>query len=142
MRCVLPLLAVLPLAFAPAPFPKPNTDKDDLKRMQGSWVLTFNVQDGVRENMKEKVIWQIKENCVFSVENRKEMPSFFFALDARSTPRGIDIRDSPKEKPRLFGRYSVEGDTLKICIGKEKRPVDLSGGEGTFGVWVLKRQKP
>jgi uncharacterized protein (TIGR03067 family) len=142
MRHILPLFAVLLMGFAPTPFPKPDPGKDDLKKMQGKWVSVFRVRDGVRELVKGEVIWHIKQNCVVAVENGKEMPDFYFALDARSTPRAIDICDSPKEKPRLFGRYCVNGDTLKLSIGKEKRPIDLSSDEGTFGVWVLERQKP
>src|SRR4051812_28901308 len=37
MRRVVPLLAVLPLAFAPAPPPRLSGGELDLKRLQGSW---------------------------------------------------------------------------------------------------------
>ena len=34
------LTTVLSLAFAPAPLPRPDTGKDDLKKMQGTWEVT------------------------------------------------------------------------------------------------------
>jgi uncharacterized protein (TIGR03067 family) len=140
MRCVLPFV-LLSLGFAPAPVPKPKAAEQDMKRMQGSWVLAFIVKDGEREDMEEKVTWEIKGNRVSSMEDGKELHPFFIALDAKPTPRTIDIRDSQRESPRLLGRYSVDGDTLKVSIG-EKRPADLSGNNAEFGVWVFKRQKP
>ncbi|HTU22198.1 MAG TPA: TIGR03067 domain-containing protein [Gemmataceae bacterium] len=141
MRCVLPFV-LLSLGFAPAPVPKPKAAEEDLKRMQGSWVLIFIVQDGERENIKGKVTWEIKGNRVSTTtEDGKAYPPFFMALDANSTPRAIDIRDSPRESPRLLGRYSVDRNTLKVSIG-EKRPADLSGNNAEFGVWVFKHQRP
>lgn len=61
------------------------------------------------------------------------MPPFFIALDANQPPRAIDIRDSQRACPRFFGRYIVDGDTLKGSVG-EKRPADLSGNKDEFGV--------
>ena len=37
MRCILLLLAVLLMGFAPAPFPKPSLEKADLAKLQGEW---------------------------------------------------------------------------------------------------------
>ena len=46
MRRVLPLVAVLLMGFAPAPFPKQHR-KTDLKKMQGEWDMVFFGQRGV-----------------------------------------------------------------------------------------------
>ena len=37
MRRILPLVVLLSVAFAPAPFPKQTTSKSDLRRLQGAW---------------------------------------------------------------------------------------------------------
>jgi hypothetical protein len=56
MRRVLPLIAVLLIGFAPAPFPKPNRSQEDLKKMQGSWELLYTVMNGKREYPSGKYI--------------------------------------------------------------------------------------
>jgi hypothetical protein len=65
----------------------------------------------------------------------------FISLDARSALRAIDVRQPQTAPSHLFGRYSLSGDTLKVCFGESNRPVGLSDGEGTFGVWVFKRKE-
>ena len=35
------LSVVLSLAFAPAPFPKPDAGKEDLQKLQGEWAERF-----------------------------------------------------------------------------------------------------
>jgi uncharacterized protein (TIGR03067 family) len=144
MHRVLPLLAVAlsSLAFAPAPFPKPNAPRDDLKKLQGRWVLIYWVEDGRRQREKEKLIWLIEGNHVSTLTDGPLPRPFFISLDPHSTPPAIDVRSSQKKPSYLFGRYSVDGDTLRVCFGKGKRPAGLSGGEeATFGVWVFQRPK-
>jgi uncharacterized protein (TIGR03067 family) len=141
MHRFLPLIFVPTLGFAPVPFPKPNPNKDDLKKMQGKWLWIYTVEDGRRENQTKEMFWLIEGNRVSTTEDGKAFPLFFIALDARATPRAIDVRQPENAAPHLFGRYSVDGDTLKVCFGKEKRPGGLAGDGASFGVWVFKRKR-
>jgi uncharacterized protein (TIGR03067 family) len=140
MRLVLPMLAVWSLGFAPVPLPRPDPAKEDLKRLQGAWVLAFSVKNGLREDQSQKGVWRIEGNRITTMLDGRKITTVSIVLDARTTPRSIDIISSASGGARVPGRYSVEGDTLKVCLGA-KRPADLSGNGTSNGVWVFKRVK-
>src|SRR3954464_9504364 len=57
MRRVLPLLAVLPLAFAPLPPAKGPVA--DLARMQGAWVVVSFIGNGERMSATQENVWTV-----------------------------------------------------------------------------------
>jgi uncharacterized protein (TIGR03067 family) len=138
MRCFLPFFALVSVAFAPAPEPTPA--QQDLKRMQGAWVLVYAVTNGLRENQTQEAVWLIEGNRVSTTLDGKKGATFYIALDSKIKPRALDILSSEKGTPKTLGRYSLDGDTLKVCLG-EKRPPDLSGNDPSRGVWVFNRKK-
>jgi uncharacterized protein (TIGR03067 family) len=133
--------AALSLGFAPAPLPKPDHGKADLEKMQGAWVLAYAIKQGcLREEPDQEAVWVIKGDVLTTSLGGKPGSTCYVTLDGRTTPRSIDLRNRRGEADPAPGRYSVDGDTLTVCIG-EKRPRDLSGHGPSNGVWVMKRKK-
>jgi uncharacterized protein (TIGR03067 family) len=63
-----------------------------------------------------------------------------YKLDLTAIPKAIDIvLLSPLgEEWKYLGIYEFEGDTLKLCLDKEKRPTAFDI-EGTSRLYVLQR---
>jgi uncharacterized protein (TIGR03067 family) len=141
-RCLL-LLAVPCLAFAPAPFPKHGDRSNDVRQLQGTWMLES-------ENLGDKVLPAREYRAVFSGRKlflggaRWEIT----ASNADARPKAMDLRTSTAKEGQyllLNVIYSLEGDTLKICYDSANwrtRPKDWSL-KGTYHhLRVLKRKKP
>jgi uncharacterized protein (TIGR03067 family) len=69
-----------------------------------------------------------------------------FTLDPSKKPKAIDVTPlTGKDSGRaLLGIYSIEGDTLKICVAtgrRTPRPTKFKGGDGVVFL-VLKREMP
>src|SRR3954463_13989149 len=106
--------AVLSLAFAPAPFPRPgkrgDTNEGDLKKLQGAWVrvqLGISMQPG-------------PDNCAVTISGtRLQFPSkddaWTLTLVATKKPKQIDARRVSNQKDVFQGVYRLEGDTLTVC---------------------------
>jgi hypothetical protein len=80
MRRVLPLIVLVLLGFAPAPFPKPDPSKEDLRKMQGKWFWIYTVKDGNRKNEMQETIWLMRETGYPSrrMESRTTRCSFLW----------------------------------------------------------------
>jgi uncharacterized protein (TIGR03067 family) len=141
MRRVLPLVAVLCLAFAPAPFPKPYQSNVDFKKLQGMWVQTYLLEKGKRVKLPYKKIWLFEGDRIYEVFDDAAIHILWFSIDARSTQRNIYLRSSQNDPPSHFGRYRLAGDTLTLCISHKKRPDGLSGDEGKVLVWIWVRKR-
>jgi uncharacterized protein (TIGR03067 family) len=143
MRRALPLLPVLLLllGFAPAPFPKPDTSKEDLQSLQGAWVMAWSQENGVKTLADREVVWLIAGKQVTTSLAGKKAGAFSIALDGRQKPGAIDVLSPDGSGNAVPGRYSVEGDLLKVSLG-DRRPPDLSGKKPSRGLWGFKRRKP
>jgi uncharacterized protein (TIGR03067 family) len=142
-RCLLlVVVAALSLGFAPAPLPRraaPATSAaDDLKAMQGAWVLRYSIKNGRWEQQAQEAVWLVEGDRVSTTLDGKKGSQFFISLNSKTSPRSIDIR-STRESAPVSGCYSVAGDTLRVCLG-QPRPRDLSGNGTENGVWVFKRR--
>jgi uncharacterized protein (TIGR03067 family) len=140
-RRTLPCLAsaALSLAFAPAPLPKPDSNKVDLKAMQGKWTRTLLVMGGstTRQARGAEVTVTLKgDRMEFSASDVWKL-----TLDAKARPRRIGLRGAvPRVAKHLFlGVYRLEGDKLTICCrpvpdAKGKRPASFDPAQP--GVWL------
>jgi uncharacterized protein (TIGR03067 family) len=104
-----PLLAVLSLAFAPAPPSRPDPSKDDLKAMQGEWRITRYVSDGWSRPEKDFFPVKMSGTRLSGVCN----PPVEIALNARARPKRIDLKVS--RTLTIEGIYRLEGDEVTIC---------------------------
>jgi uncharacterized protein (TIGR03067 family) len=159
MRRVLPLYAVLSLAFAPAPLPKPIPKA--LKAMQGHWT----VQDWgfaapkeqavllrgpwLRRKPKDEVVIipgfaeVVGSNMAFSTNGKITSRWLLHAVIDRGAGNAsvLDLVQ-PQGRSKMQGIYKIEGDTLTICYRDpgRHRP-DVFSNEGQWRL-VLKRKKP
>jgi uncharacterized protein (TIGR03067 family) len=149
MRRLLPSLAILCSAFAPAPLPKTTPAKRDpnavaLKELQGEWVLVS--LNGEKLNDASVVI---ASDRVKYLLNGKVMTEWVVTLDATKSPRVFDQKlvrgtNGPREHP---GIYALDNDTLKLCsaysrTGVADRPLEFQGSGISKRFYVLKRKKP
>ncbi len=147
MRRVLPLIAVLSLAFAPIPFPKPKpvATTTDLKTLQGEWkAILFNGEDPADYWGGFKLI--VRGNlATFHTARGKaglDGPTWVFTTDARASPKAITLRDQ-ENQTQYFHRciYSLKGDRLTLSVPHRHdtpRPVDFSINRNVT-VWVFSR---
>jgi uncharacterized protein (TIGR03067 family) len=132
-RCL--LLAALSLAFAPAPLPK--REREDVKHIQGEWVLTSRKWGG-RPEPTEGMRWKFTGAVLTRVIGR-DTYRWRFALDPTVSPRALDMQYG---QHRTKAIYVIEGDTLTVCHDArdwDRRPKDFSGQGRDEIVQVFKR---
>jgi uncharacterized protein (TIGR03067 family) len=129
MRCTLPLLAILCLAFAPAPFPRIN--RTDIQKLQGEWKVISEAFEGrMRPHRVSAIRFAGHSLSEASGGGRCDV-----ILDESRCPKGMEMVYGAKlaEPVRLCAVYTLQGDVLRICYYsiQEGRPRDLSG-KGTM----------
>ncbi len=156
MRCFLPLLAVLCLAFAPVPFPKPakpDASKLDQKKIQGTWAVSRRTINGADQTARSSdmtvVIVGDRIRFVVGGDPRTE---WTFTLDPTKQPKLLDRKkvwgkgaaaNAAKTGPSYRGIYRLDGDTLQFVHstgpGGLERPTDFAGKRRGETLYVLKR---
>src|SRR5262245_33350458 len=143
MRSVLPLLAVLPLAFAPAPMQKP-TDQAELRRFHGLWVLVSEFHGSVVQSRQLR--WTVSGRSVVRTDDHGTY-RWEVTLAPTATPKALDmrlLRRGRLEEP-LRAIYTLKGDTLTLCydMGQSTlRPRVDSSTNPSHCRQVFKRKKP
>jgi uncharacterized protein (TIGR03067 family) len=118
--------------------------EDDLCCLQGGWVLQADTYDGT--NVPTPFL--IRDIFLFNGNKLSLVPKaggrvtdeWTITLDTTRKPKEIDFRTKDDS---LRAIYRVEGDTLRVCLGKREsktRPKDFSALPGSEErVMVLKR---
>ena|ERR1700722_13009927 len=132
-------VALVSLAFAPAPFPR--SVRGDLKRLQGTWVAEPDKKysDDYLKTWGEPAPTETVEiygNRVRTFRNgKREDLEWRVTVNENTTPRTFTLALVPTPPEWSFfkcpvqGTYVLEGDRLSIGI------------EGAEGMAVLKRKK-
>jgi uncharacterized protein (TIGR03067 family) len=152
MRRSLPLLtlAALSLAFAPAPLPRPpkaDLSKDDLKRLQGTWILLEETILGKTYPCRELRLMVISRERLAFFEGGEAGSRYAMRLDARRTPKAMDLTPVPRPSGGfliLRAAYALEGDTLRVSYSRDwvTRPASVAPfGVGCYCAKVYKRKK-
>jgi uncharacterized protein (TIGR03067 family) len=126
---MLPMLAVLSLALAPAPFPRPPRKPMPAASLQGQW-----------EGAHLLVITPGR-----ATYHHGHLREYDLSVDASAVPPAYEMRGTGNIAGRVLrGIFKVEGDTLILCYhsaGRE-RPAAFEGpGKGTYTA-VYRRKKP
>jgi uncharacterized protein (TIGR03067 family) len=146
-RHALLLAAGLSLGFAPAPLPKPDASKVELKKMQGDWVRVSVTAGGDPVVRHDATRVAIAGDRIIYLQGAESVVEYLITLDAGKKPKVFDSQQvAPTASPgRVYpGVYTLEGDTLTVCFSDpgRARPGDLSVVPGRY-LEVFKRvRKP
>jgi uncharacterized protein (TIGR03067 family) len=145
-HCALLLATILSTAFAPAPLPKPDPTKEDLRKMQGEWVRTSYSSGGTELATARGATIVLTGSRLEYSQNGASLGKYTIALDAKKKPRALDFKEiSTPTGPSYRGIYRLEGDTLTICyrVGAEEsnRPTEFDSSKQGVVISVYKRQK-
>jgi uncharacterized protein (TIGR03067 family) len=142
------ILVVVGLILALTTSAVADDEADARKKLVGEW--QGYVVDGKGENPNrgpvKLTITITADGMTAKQEGNKDLGAGNYKLDLSGDPKTLDaVRTSTPGKGQTYlGIYSVDGDTLKWCVGQPKQPrptefVTKSTG-GQF-LMVLKRQK-
>lgn len=140
------LLILMAAGLVAADPPAEDAAKRDLGRIQGTWQGVAMEVDGKPAPAYMVAVLTIvfKGDTLTFVFAEPGARNFTYKLDPTTKPAGIDVTAAEgKFKGETDkGVYSLDGDTLKICIGKgDRRPKELKAG-AREALYVLKREKP
>jgi uncharacterized protein (TIGR03067 family) len=125
--------------------------KKDISNLQGIWQAVSREEDGKampEEKVKANKL-TIKDNKWTFVEGigQPGTGEVTVKLNPSKKPKELDAKTVLQVQGKLDGKdfhgiYSIEGDTLKICVtdGVSKRPTEFKGGKGVDLI-VFARQK-
>ncbi|MBI1831610.1 MAG: TIGR03067 domain-containing protein [Planctomycetes bacterium] len=103
--------------------PSTNADqaKNDLDRMQGTWIMHALEINGkeVGPQQLQNTVLTIKGDAYTTKVKDKEIPGVRLKLDPSKNPKAVDIiKTTPGGGEEVIkGIYTVESDVLKICRG-------------------------
>lgn len=128
--------------------PKDDPGKEDLKGLEGEWVMVSGEQRGEKTppDIVNSAILKIKDDdlahTIVGVITLKGP----FTIDPAKTPKSIDVTDfdGPSNGKKLLGIYELSSDELKLCFSlpEKDRPSDFSTTTGTGHILhVWKRKK-
>jgi uncharacterized protein (TIGR03067 family) len=128
---------------------KGHTVKEELKKLQGQWVLVFVEVNG--EVYSEKETKLTVKGHDFTMRVGSWSLGATFTLDPTKKPKRFDVRwgeDSQAKEDKTLGIYEFDGGKLKVCctLAGGDRPKEFStkkGGRGekTTLLMVFKRAK-
>lgn len=124
------LIAIMLVAVEDAP-------KDDLAKLQGTWVMVSGEADGQkgleRANATKRLVF--KDDQAIMQVGDQVLRRARIKLDPTKRPKTIDslIADGPNEGATSRGIYEIEGDQLKTCFGRPgaERPKAFEAGAGS-----------
>ena len=141
------LFAAIVLVSADAP--KDDASAQDLKKMQGDWVVVSMVADGMKVPDDDAQVFfrTVKDDKYAVTRYNKKAGQGTIKLDATKKPRTIDSTpDGPADKVKpILGIYEFDGDLLRICNSRpgKDRPTDFEAKEGsehTCIVWQREKK--
>jgi uncharacterized protein (TIGR03067 family) len=122
--------------------PREAADTDDLKRMQGDWMVVSMTFNGMKypDEEAQSLFRTIEGNSYQVARYSKQVVKGTFQLDPSAMPKTIDSLPAADPSKPLLGIYEFDGDTLKICNSQpgEPRPgnFEAKAGSGhTLTIW-------
>ena len=107
-----------------------------LKKVMGSW------KGGVQNGASGHQLKITADRIIGTIDGRRSLGEGSFKLDASTKPWRMDATGTkgPHKGDTFLGICSVQGDTLKWCVGSaDERPTEFTTADGNF-LLVLKRR--
>jgi uncharacterized protein (TIGR03067 family) len=136
--------AALAVGFLCTTQPPPGNDQE---KLPGTWNVVKGIVDGKDETagaLKGARVVFAGDRMTFisfvrvgsDTEPREDRREFQFKLDPLKKPRAIDVTavNGPFMKMTNPGIYTLEGDTLKLCLPNKttsRRPTDFKAEKGS-----------
>jgi uncharacterized protein (TIGR03067 family) len=137
------LIAAVGLLMA-AEAPKGDAAKKEYQKFTGTWRIESMVVEGAKvEEDQFKTARLVLKGDKFSMTHGDVTYGGTYRVDVSKKPKTIDVvfTEGPDKGNTLLGIYELDGDTYKVCIGKE-RPKEFVSKPGSGHVLeVFKREK-
>src|SRR4051812_1909678 len=105
----LSLVAVVSLAFAPAPLPRPVSRAVDLERMQGTWLLVQDRRNGPPAHLPALQAVVRRDRLTFLLGG-KVADSWVITASPATKAKALDLsRDEALSPNRILAVYALEG---------------------------------
>ena len=121
-----------------------DSAKEELKKLQGTWLLVMSEQDGMKSdpNFVKNGKMVIKGNDMTVYGGKVISSKAKITLNPSKTPKTIDAVQTygGPTGTKVLGIYELNDDTLKICFGEKQRPKDFTAKKGSkraSDVWKL-----
>jgi uncharacterized protein (TIGR03067 family) len=148
-RTLLLLAALAAAAFAPAPLPKLDTSKSELKKMEGNWRVEIREHGGRPLPAKHyrDLMAEVKGDRLRYTRAGRVLTEWTLTFDLKKKPRALDMRRvapgnlALRREIVLRTIYLLEKDTLKIYHfgADDERPADFNVVDKRSWLMVLKR---
>jgi uncharacterized protein (TIGR03067 family) len=138
------------VAFAPAPLPKPDTSKSELKKMEGNWRVAIREHGGrpMPARHSRDLMAEVKGDRLRYTRAGRVLTEWTLTFDLKKKPRALDMRRVEglglRREIVLRTIYLLEKDTLKIYHfgADDERPADFNVVDKRSWLMVLKRVRP
>ena len=131
-RCLSSLVAVV-LTVGAAP--REAAEGDDLKKMQGDWMVVSMTANGIKypDEEAQSLFRTIEGNNYQISRYSKPIGKGTFKLDPAATPKTIDSSPAADPSKPILGIYEFDGDNLKVCNAPpgKPRPSDFEAKAGS-----------
>lgn len=123
-------------------------EKEDAQKLEGTWVEAHALAKDKPKGRGGYYAWAFKGDQVVrahtqTIDGEPVTGSSHrgtYKLDPAAKPKTIDIvlKSPLGEDWKYLGIYEFDGDTLKLCLAKDKRPAKIDRKDGNY-LYVLKR---
>ena len=145
---ILSTFLILSTTLVPVAADEPSKEvKEELERLQGTWILVGRELDGKKATEEEVKTLDgklIQKGNRFTYTSRGDETGRrgTFKIDPTANPKQLEWTAMGEEK-KVLAIYKLEGDRLTICAGSgDKRPREFTTKPGDGQVIVIyQRQK-
>jgi uncharacterized protein (TIGR03067 family) len=140
---------ILVVAFLPSVLAQEKNTAEELKRLEGEWVLVGREFDGEKDSAEEVEKSRIKvviKGDKLTATSRGDPDGATYTLkvfpDANPKASELSYTSGPMKGQKAYAIYKLDGDQLTVCRSPSKRPTEFSTKPNSDrAILIYKRQK-